>query len=299
MVANTFLTNVVNLRWDDIQPDPEQPRKHFDETGLLQLAESLKSNGLLQPIIVRPDPTSHPKAKRYIIIAGERRWRAASILQWDTIPAIVLRSIEPRDAAKLQLLENIVRQDLNPVEEAQAFKKMLDQGYSLQELAETVGLAANQISWRVQMLDARPDVLDLVATGHVKPSIAHELSKLSPNGQGRALRIITSEKLSYNEVLAVSQKIYGEEHQVEMFPETRISPEEQRAAHNFADAFRIIGSVLTRLHQIEEKQPGLMAQALATEAGVVEAQVDETLRGLYRVKKALQTSRVQALVEVA
>ena len=84
-----------------------------------------------------------------------------------------------------------------------------------------------------------------------------------------------------------------------MFPETRVSPEEQRAAHTFADAFRIIGSVLTRLHQIEEKQPGLMAQALATEAGVVEAQVDETLRGLYRVKKALQTSRVQALVEVA
>jgi ParB family chromosome partitioning protein len=299
MVANTFLTNVINLRWDDIQPDPEQPRKHFDEAGLLQLAESLKSNGLLQPIIVRPDPTNHPKAKRYIIIAGERRWRAASILQWETMPAIVHRNISLQDAAKLQLLENIVRQDLNPVEEAQAFKKMLDEGYSLQELAETVGLASCQISWRVQMLSARPDVLDLVAKGHIKPSIAHELSKLSPNGQGRALRVITSEKLSYNEVLALCQKIWGEEHQVEMFADTRLTDDEQRAARTFADAFSRIGSVLTRLQRMEDKQPGLMAQALAAECTVVESQVDETLRGLYRVKKALQGSRVRALAEVA
>lgn len=148
-------------------------------------------------------------------------------------------------------------------------------------------------------MNARADVLNLVAKGHIKPSIAHELSKLSTNGQGPALRVITSEKLSYNEVLALCQKIWGEEHQVEMFTETRMTDEEQRVAGAFADAFQRIASVLTRLQQMEEGRPGLMAQPLAVEAAMVEAQVDERLRGLYRVKKALQASRVRALAEVA
>jgi len=99
-------------------------------------------------------------------------------------------------------------------------------------------------------------------------------------------------------VLALCQKIWGEEHQVEMFADARLTDEEQRAARTFADAFSRIGAVLTRLQRMEDKQPGLMAQALAAESTVVESRVDETLRGLYRVKKALQGSRARALAEV-
>ncbi len=101
-----------------MRPDLEQPRKTFDEEALQELARSMDSNGLLQPITVRPDEDD------FILIAGERRWRAACLLGWETIPAIVRSDVTLGEAAKLQLLENIVRRDLNRVEEARAFQKI-------------------------------------------------------------------------------------------------------------------------------------------------------------------------------
>ena len=103
-----------------VRPDLEQPRKTFDEEALQELAGSLDSNGLLQPIVVRPDPEGNNGD--YLLIAGERRWRAAGILGWDTIPALIRDDVTASEAAKLQLLENIVRRDLNPVEEARALR---------------------------------------------------------------------------------------------------------------------------------------------------------------------------------
>ena len=289
-------TNVLDIKRSDIAPDPEQPRKHFDEAALKELARSLQSNGLLQPIVVRPNPD--PEGPRYILIAGERRFRAAGLLGWETIPAIVHRNISSKDAALLQLLENIVRRDLNSVEEARALKKMLDDGYTMKELTEAVGMVASQVSWRVQMLSARDDVLDLVAKGHLKPAIAHELSKLSHNGQGRALRVVTSDHLSYNEVLALCQRIFAEENQIEMFPETRATEAQKRVMETFGESFRRIAAVLSTLQKMEDDNPGLLAESLATQAGLVEAEVDETLKALYRIKKALQANRMHQLAEV-
>ncbi len=278
-------------------PDPEQPRKSFDEEALQKLARSMDSNGLLQPIVVRPIPEGRKGGIRYILIAGERRWRAAGQLGWKTIPAIIREDLTIEEAAKLQLLENIVRRDLDPVEEARAFKKMLDEGYTIQEISEAVGLAVSQISWRVQMLNAREDVLVLVARGHLRPAIAHELSKLSHNGQGRAVRSINSVKLTYNEALALCQKIFAEENQIEMFVETKLSQEQQRAVQTFGEAFKRVGELLVKLQRMEEEHPGQLAKALTAEAGLIEAQVDEAVKGLYRVKKALQTNRMHRIVE--
>ena len=145
-----------------VKPDPDQPRRRFDEAALRELAQSMASNGLLQPIVVRPNGIG------YILIAGERRWRAACLLGWETIPAIVRSDVTLGGAAKLQLLENIVRQDLNPVEEARAFKKMLDEGHAIEELGSAVGMTVRQVEWRVEMLSAREDVLHLVANGAIK-----------------------------------------------------------------------------------------------------------------------------------
>ena len=278
-----------------VRPDPEQPRKTFDEEALQELARSLKSNGLLQPIVVRPDPEGN--AGDYLLIAGERRWRAAGSLGWDTIPALIRDDVTASEAAKLQLLENIVRRDLNPVEEARAFKKMLDEGYTNKELSEAVGLAVSQITWRVQMLNAREDVLNLVARGHLKPSIAHELSKLSHNGQGRAVRSISDAKLTYNEALALCQKIFAEENQIDMFPEVKLSQEQQRAVQTFGEAFKKVGELLVKLQRMEEDHPGQLAKALTAEAGLIEAQVDAAVKGLYRVKKVLQVSRMHRIAE--
>ena len=276
-----------------VRPDPEQPRKTFDEEALQELARSLSSNGLLQPIVVRPDPEGN--AGDYLLIAGERRWRAAGILGWDTIPALIRDDVTASEAAKLQLLENIVRRDLNPVEEARAFQKMIGEGFTVQELGKAVGLPVAQITWRVQMLNAREDILHMVAKGHLKPAVAHELSKLSYDGQNRALRAINSEKLTYNEVLGLCAKIHAEENQLDMFPETKLTAEQQRAARTFGDAFHRISSVLLKLHRMEEESPGLLAKALAAESGPVEVQLSEAIKGLNRVRKAIQTQRVQEM----
>ena len=277
-----------------MRPDPEQPRKTFDEEALQELAGSLDSNGLLQPIVVRPDPEGNNGD--YLLIAGERRWRAAGILGWDTIPALIRDDVTASEAAKLQLLENIVRRDLNPVEEARAFKKMLDEGYTLQELSNAVGMPDGHIAWRVQMLNAREDVLALVAAGQVKPLVAHALSRLSEGGQGRALRAMSSQRLTYQEVHGLCERIYGEENQAEMFPEIRqLTAEDIQTVKTFADVFGRISSTLDRLNRMEEMSPGSMAQALSLKGGLVESQIDEAVKGLGRVKRALQVDRMHTL----
>ena len=277
-----------------IDPDPNQPRKTFDPEGIDQLAASLSTNGLLQPIVVRPHPDG--SLGRFLLVAGERRWRAAGALGWDTIPSIVRDDLTDAEAAKLQLLENIVRRDLNPVEEAQAFQRMLGQGYTLQELSGAVGMPDGHIAWRVQMLNAREDVLALVSSGQVKPLVAHALSRLSEGGQGRALRAMTSQRLTYQEVHALCERIYSEENQAEMFPEIpKLTAEEIQAVQTFADVFGRISATLDRLNRMEERRPGSMVQALSIKGGLVESQIDEAVKGLGRVKRALQTGRMHEM----
>lgn len=276
-----------------VRPDPEQPRKTFDEEGLQELARSLDSNGLLQPIVVRPDPER--KAGFYILIAGERRWRAAGILGWATIPAIVREGLTPQEAAKLQLLENIARKDLNPVEEARAFKKMLDEGYAIQELSEAVGLSPSQIPWRVQMLNARDDILHLVTTGQMKPLAAFELSKLSPSNQSRAIRKVVNEGLGYFEVNKLCQVLYAEEMQIDMFPETKLSETQARAVKTFTAGFLQICSVLNRIERMNEENPNGLAEAFLAEGATMEAQINASIKGLTRVKSILERARMQLL----
>lgn len=292
-------TSVMKVRLGDVQPDQGQPRQNFDPAALEQLAESLKSNGLLQPIVVRPNPNCDPGRPKYLLIAGERRWRAAVALGWETIPAIVRKGIGEAEAAKLQLLENIVRRDLDAVETARAFEKLLAEGMPLQELAEAVGMDPARVEWHVEMLRARPDVLDLVARGHLKPWAAHDLGRLTPDGQGRALRAMTAQKLNTREIIAVAERIYADEHQMEAFTELKLSETQTRTVHTFKDAFRQLGALLTQLQEMENRQSGAIAQALAAEANLVEAQLDQTVLAIWRIKKALQVNRVQHLVEVS
>ena len=294
MVTDTLeATAYLAIEVRRVRPDPEQPRKHFADAALQELAKSMDSNGLLQPITVRPDEDD------FILIAGERRWRSACLLGWETIPAIVRSDVTLGEAAKLQLLENIVRRNLNPVEEARALQRMQDEGYTLKELSDATGIAPSQIAWRVKMLDAREDVLELVTLGHIKPSMCYEMSKLSPDGQGRVLRAITSEKLNTDEVTQFCRHVLAEESQAEMFPETKLSKEQVRAVQTFGQAFAQIGRTLARIQRMEEDQPGLLQKAFEAEAVVVEAQVDVSIQQLSRIKRALRDVRIRNLVEVS
>jgi len=130
-----------------IDPDPNQPRKRFDEAALEELAASIKANGLIQPIVVRMS-----EGGRYVIIAGERRWRASALAGLDQVP-IVCRDVSDEEAFELAILENIQREDLSPIEEALSFVRLMDErGYTQEVLAERTGKSRAAISNSIRLL---------------------------------------------------------------------------------------------------------------------------------------------------
>lgn len=150
------------LKLSMIDPKSDQPRKYFDKEALEELAASIKENGLLQPILVREYGEG-----RYQIIAGERRFRASKLAELDEIPAIILDR-DDRKVAEISLIENIQREDLNPIEEAMALKALAEEyGLTQEELAEKVGKSRSAIANSTRLLDLPDDVLEMVANGDI------------------------------------------------------------------------------------------------------------------------------------
>ena len=155
--------NVITiLKLSMVDPKSDQPRKFFDKEALEELSESIKENGLLQPILVREYGEG-----RYQIIAGERRFRASKLAGLDEIPAIILDR-DDRKAAEIALIENIQRENLNPIEEAMAFRALAEE-YELtqEELAERVGKSRSAIANATRLLDLPDEILEMVANGDI------------------------------------------------------------------------------------------------------------------------------------
>ena len=145
-----------------VDPNSDQPRKTFNKEALEELARSIEENGLLQPILVR-----EYAGGRYQIIAGERRFRACKIAGITEIPAIILDR-DDRKVAELALIENLQREDLNPIEEARAFKALADDyGLTQEEVSERVGRSRSAIANAVRLLDLPAPILDMVASGEI------------------------------------------------------------------------------------------------------------------------------------
>ena len=155
--------NVITmLKLSMIDPKSDQPRKHFDKDALEELSASIKENGVLQPILVREYAED-----RYQIIAGERRFRASKLAELDEIPAIILDK-DDRKAAEIALIENIQREDLNPIEEAMAFKSLAEEyGLTQEELSEKVGKSRSAIANSTRLLDLPDEILEMVANGDI------------------------------------------------------------------------------------------------------------------------------------
>ncbi len=168
-----------------IQPKKDQPRQYFDDESLKDLAASIEKNGLIQPIILRK------KDQGYEIVAGERRWRAAKSINIKEIPAIV-KDIDEEGAAKISLIENIQRENLNPIEEATAYKKLMDD-YELKqdELAEAVGKSRVYISNSIRLLHLDERVVQFLYEG-----------KLT-SGHGKALLGIEDKEDQYNAAMRI------------------------------------------------------------------------------------------------
>jgi ParB family chromosome partitioning protein len=165
-----------------IAPNPRQPRRDFDEGALVQLADSLRERGVLQPVLLRPVPGG-----TYELIAGERRWRAAQLAEFDTVPALV-RPHDDAESLELALIENMAREDLNPVEEARACALLVEElGLTREDVGRRVGRSRVAVSNLLRLLDLPDEVLDLLAAGHLTEGHGRALLTASDHDARRTL----------------------------------------------------------------------------------------------------------------
>lgn len=177
-----------------IKPDPDQPRKHFAEDELTELAASIKVRGLLQPILVRPNPE---RKSEYMIIAGERRWRAAAKAEVHEIP-VIIRESDEGETAELALIENIQRTDLNPIEEADAYLRMKEaHGRKPQEIAAAVGKSRSHVANMLRLTALPQDVRAQVIEGAL--SMGHARALLAADDPAKLAKEVIAHDLSVRE----------------------------------------------------------------------------------------------------
>ena len=182
----------------DIHPNPAQPRRHFAEDKLAELAASISRHGVIQPIVVRPYNNA------YQIVAGERRWRAAQRAQIHEIPAIV-RDFDDAETLEIALLENIQRQNLNPIEEAEAFKKLTELfGHSAAALADLVHKSRSHVANMMRLLELPPAIRDLVI--EEKISMGHARALLGSDDAVRLAMLVIKQELSVRATEALVKK---------------------------------------------------------------------------------------------
>lgn len=195
---------ILELDLRNVQPNPKQPRKNFDEEALEELADSIRKDGVQAPVIVRQ------RAGTYELVSGERRTRAALMAGLDTIPAIC-REVSDRDMLRLGLIENIQREDLNYIELAKAYKKLIDElGWTQEELADEVGKKRTTVTNTLRLLNLAEDVQDRVADGSIQMGHARALLAFaSRQAQAAACKRIIDEGLSVRETerLASAPKV--------------------------------------------------------------------------------------------
>lgn len=155
-----------------ISANPDQPRRTFSEEALTDLTNSVREKGIIQPLILRKDP-KNPEG--YEIVAGERRWRAAQRAQLHKVPAVI-RELDDVEVYELALIENIQRDDLNPIEEARAFRQLMDRfGHTQEKLAEALGKSRSHIANLLRLLNLPDDILDFVVNGKLSAGHARAL----------------------------------------------------------------------------------------------------------------------------
>ena len=183
-----------------IEPLPGNPRKHFDEAALEELAASIATRGVIQPIIVRPTG-----AGRYQLVAGERRWRAAQKARLHEIPALV-RDLSEREVMALALIENLQREDLNPVEEARAYQRLADdEGMTQAEIARMVEKSRSYVANIQRLLGLPSAVLDLVEAG--KLSMGHARALIGQDDAAKLAQRAVNDNLSVREIEKLVRKL--------------------------------------------------------------------------------------------
>ena len=215
---------VVDLKINDVNPNREQPRKNFEDTSLQELAESIKENGVIQPIIVTK------KDSGYQIVAGERRWRASRMAGMKVIPAII-RDLTDQQTMEQALIENIQRQDLNPLEEAFAMDNLMrEHGLTQEQLAKKLGKSRPAIANTVRLIAVDAVVQDYVRNGDLSAGHARTLLALpTQEDQRRAAEYIIQKELSVRET----------EEYVKLLLQPRIQAPKEELSEQMEPAFTL------------------------------------------------------------
>lgn len=207
--SNTSAENLRELPIEFIRPNPQQPRRTFDPEELAGLAETIKEHGIVQPIVIRSDPST---PGHYSIIAGERRWRAAQIAGLHKVP-VVLREFDELTTLKVAIVENLQRQDLNAIEEAVAFGQLMDRfGFNQQQIADTIGKSRAYVANTIRLLGLPKEVQDMVIHGAI--SAGHARAALMSADPLAAAKEMVSKKLSVREAESLINKQQAERRNV-------------------------------------------------------------------------------------
>lgn len=181
---------VLEVQLARIKPNPYQPRRHMDDVGLEELAASIREHGVLQPVLVTETLDG------YQLIAGERRVRASRLAGLERIPALV-RQLADRDQLEVALVENVQRADLDPIEEALAYRQLMDEfGLTQEQVSARVGKARATVANTLRLLEMHPDVQAAIVDGSVTEGHARALAGLAPEGQAHVLRTVVGQGLS-------------------------------------------------------------------------------------------------------
>jgi ParB family chromosome partitioning protein len=191
-----------SLPLDKISPNPHQPRKEFDHDKLVELVESFKTRGVLQPILVKKEGAG------YQLVAGERRFRAAGMAGLKAVPALVLEDVDAAEMLQLALIENLQREDLNPIETAQAYQSLIDKcQWTQSQLAERVGKNRASVANTLRLLTLPENIKSLIAEGKLSEGHARAILSVSdPAMRDRIAQRILTETLSVRQAEGLAQK---------------------------------------------------------------------------------------------
>ena len=205
--------SVIEIDVAKVEPNPDQPRKVFNEQSLQELADSIAMHGVIMPIVV------NKKGDKFMIIAGERRWRASRLAGKQTVPAIV-KDYTEREVKEISLIENLQREDLNPIEAANAMKQLMEEyGITQEDLAERIGKSRSAVANTLRLLTLEEEVIDLVSAGTLSQGHARALITLPKEVQVSIAKKAVAKRMSVREVEQAVKDYYN-------------PPEEARKARN-------------------------------------------------------------------
>lgn len=286
-------TTPADLPIATVTPNPDQPRKRFTSAELDELATSIRTHGLLEPIIVRPVGDS------FVIVAGERRYRAHVAAGLDSISAIVRDDLDEASAFEVSMVENVIRADMNPVEEAAGYRRLVETGMDVATIASRLGKSTAAINGRLALLRLDGPIQKLIADGQLDAYDGGHMARLSIEGQHRVIRAMNAGQIRYaGDLVRLATAIRAEESAVSMFADDdapALAPVDLKATRDLQSA---LAAALAALDKVERSLDAAGVPAETEEIALMGEQMKRRAAALasrVHAQRAAATARQMAI----